>query len=68
MYKRTVQNRVIWARLQDCKGAKWKHGAKALWLLQGLLLRGPECVLADALQHLQDIRAVSVRDSNRVST
>ena len=50
--------RTIWFRLEDSKGQNWKHGQKALQLLQALLLRGPEIVISAGLDRISLLRSV----------
>lgn len=45
--------RVIWLRLDDCKGFNWKHGLRGLQLLHFLLVNGSAAVLTDALDHFR---------------
>jgi len=48
--------RVVWARLQDCKGLRWRHSQYALSLLKKLLVCGPVGIWSDAVEHLSLIR------------
>ncbi len=48
--------RVVWNRLGDCKGLKWKHAHKSLLLLRELLIRGPESVLSETLSNITVLR------------
>ena len=48
--------RVIWNRLGDCKGLKWRHAHKSLLLLRELLIRGPEAVLSETLSNITTLR------------
>jgi hypothetical protein len=47
---------VIWTRLGDCKGLKWRHAHKSLLLLRELLIRGPEAVLSETLSNITTLR------------
>jgi hypothetical protein len=49
--------RVIWNRLGDCKGLKWRHASKGMVLLKELLIRGPESVLSDTLSNISTLRS-----------
>ena len=50
--------RTVEWRLNDCRGSKWKHGLKALQLLRGLLIFGPESAVADGLNLLFTVHAL----------
>ncbi|CAN0042323.1 unnamed protein product, partial [Scytosiphon promiscuus] len=51
--------RVVWTRLQDCRGSKWPHALEGLRLLKALLLSGPEGCIADALSHVPAVRRLT---------
>lgn len=48
--------RVIWNRLGDCKGLKWRHAHKSLILLREILIRGPESILSEVLSNIWVLR------------
>ena len=50
---------VVWVRLDDSAGRNWRHGHKALQLLQFLLSAGSEMVVAGALKHISKIYALT---------
>ena len=50
-----------WRRLADCRGFQWRHGARALRLLEALLLRGPETALCEVLDRLNYVRSLGAR-------
>lgn len=56
---------VIWLRLRDTKGIKWKHGYQAMLILKNLLYHGPLAAVAEATDGLDKIRALKNYDHMR---
>jgi hypothetical protein len=42
---------ILWFRMEDSKGTDWRHGYKALNVIEYLLHQGSEVVIADLLDH-----------------
>ena len=45
----------LWGRILDSKGIQWRHGHKALVLLEYLLEHGSEAVVAEVLDHARHV-------------
>lgn len=56
---------VIWLRIRDSKGMKWKHAYQALQILKNLLYHGPMAVISEATDGLDKIRAMKYYDNMR---
>lgn len=56
---------VIWLRLRDSKGMRWKHGYQALQLLKNLLYHGPLAAVSEAADGLEKIRALKFYENMR---
>jgi len=50
--------RVVWARLQDCKGMRWRHAHHGLTLLRHLLLKGPLAIWSDSVDRLSLLKSL----------
>eukprot|EP00553_Chaetoceros_curvisetus_P006500 CAMPEP_0204616034 /NCGR_PEP_ID=MMETSP0717-20131115/3374_1 /ASSEMBLY_ACC=CAM_ASM_000666 /TAXON_ID=230516 /ORGANISM="Chaetoceros curvisetus" /LENGTH=472 /DNA_ID=CAMNT_0051629135 /DNA_START=1 /DNA_END=1419 /DNA_ORIENTATION=+ len=55
---------VVWERLKDCRGMKWKHGLYALQLLRELILHGPMGVVTEATDGIDRIRRLKLYENN----
>jgi len=49
---------VIWMRIKDCRGTRWRHGQTSMQLLKSLLIEGPVVVLASCIENYDQICAM----------
>lgn len=57
--------RVIWERIRDSRGMRWKHGYFALQMLLELILHGPLAAIAEANDGIDKIRRLKFYEHMR---